>query len=178
MTREVNLVSHLPSFLAEFKEIAVTLKAENPEFVLTWKAADRVLKNEFIELADEYGISRFEKILNILPSSNDTLESRRAKIRTQWFNNISGTLKGLISKLTSLCGNSDFTITKRYDKYQIEILTSLEMYGQVEELERVANSIIPCNIIVILKNGITCTANGFPSSAGAICFTEQFIITD
>lgn len=61
MTREVDLVSYLPPFLAEFKEIAVTLKAENPEFVLVWNAAERVLQNEFIETADEYGISRFEK---------------------------------------------------------------------------------------------------------------------
>ena len=67
MTREVDLVSYLPPFLAEFKEIAITLEAENPEFVLVWNAAERVLSNEFIETADEYGISRFEKILKILP---------------------------------------------------------------------------------------------------------------
>ena len=41
MTREVDLVSYLPPFLAEFKEIAVTLEAENPEFVLVWNAAER-----------------------------------------------------------------------------------------------------------------------------------------
>ena len=45
MTREVDLVSYLPPFLAEFKEIAVTLEAENPEFVLVWNAAERVLYN-------------------------------------------------------------------------------------------------------------------------------------
>lgn len=178
MIRGVDLVSYLPPFMADFKEIAVTLEAENPEFVLAWKAADRVLKNEFIESADEYGISRFEKILNILPSTEDTLESRRAKVRTQWFNNASGTLKGLISKLTLLCGNSNFIITKRYNEYRIEIITSLGMYGQVEELERVVNSIIPCNMIIVLKNEINCMANGLSSSAGAVCFAEQFIITN
>jgi hypothetical protein len=68
MIREVDLVSYLPPFIAEYKETNLTLTAENPEFVLVWKAADRTLKNEFIETADEYGISRFEKILHILPS--------------------------------------------------------------------------------------------------------------
>ena len=93
MTREVDLVSYLPPFLAEFKEIAVTLEAENPEFVLVWNAAERVLYNEFIETADEYGISRFEKILNILPSKEDTLESRRARVQARWFNTIPYTMK-------------------------------------------------------------------------------------
>ena len=54
MTREVDLVSYLPPFLAEFKEIAVALEAENPEFQIVWKATDKVLKNRFISTADEY----------------------------------------------------------------------------------------------------------------------------
>ena len=44
MIREVDLVSYLPPFMAEFKEIMATLEAENPEFVLVWEAADRVLQ--------------------------------------------------------------------------------------------------------------------------------------
>ena len=88
MTKTVDLVSYLPPFMVDFKEISVTLEAENPEFVLVWNAADRVLQNEFIESADEYGISRFEKILNILPSTEDTLESRRARVQARWFNTI------------------------------------------------------------------------------------------
>lgn len=44
MTKTVDLVSYLPPFMADFKEISVTLEAENPEFVLVWKAADRVLQ--------------------------------------------------------------------------------------------------------------------------------------
>lgn len=57
MNRQVDLLSYLPPFLQEFKENRETLNAENPEFILVWNGADRVLKNEFIETADEYGIS-------------------------------------------------------------------------------------------------------------------------
>ena len=70
MIREVDLVSYLPPFMAEFKEIMATLEAENPEFVLVWEAADRVLQNEFIETSDEYGISRWERILGVFPKTN------------------------------------------------------------------------------------------------------------
>lgn len=152
MTREINLVSYLPQFVAEFKEINVALEAENPEFVLVWKAADRVLKNEFIETADEYGISRFEKILNILPSKEDTLESRRSRVQARWINNIPYTLKILIEKIIALCGESNFIITKNYFNYRIRIETTLELYGQVEELERLMEGIIPCNIVVDSHN--------------------------
>lgn len=178
MTREVDLVSYLPPFLAEFKEIAVTLEAENPEFVLVWNAAERVLYNEFIETADEYGISRFEKILNILPSKEDTLESRRARVQARWFNTIPYTMKSFLAKLIALCGDSDFTVTKEYEKYKVEILTNLELFGQVEELERIIDSMIPCNMIVISLNEIPCGAAGFAFIAGGVCSVEHFFITN
>lgn len=178
MTREVDLVSYLPPFLAEFKEIAVTLEAENPEFVLVWNAAERVLYNEFIETADEYGISRFEKILNILPSTEDTLESRRARVQARWFNTIPYTMKSFLAKLVALCGDSDFTVTKEYQNYKVHILTNLELFGQVEELEHIIDSMIPCNMIVISMNEIPCDAAGFAFIAGGVCSVEHFFITN
>ena len=168
MTKTVDLVSYLPPFMADFKEISVTLEAENPEFVLVWKAADRVLQNEFIESADEYGISRFEKILNILPSTEDTLESRRARVQARWFNTIPYTMKSFLAKLVALCGDSDFTVTKDYSNYRLHIETHLELYGQVEELEKNIESMIPCNMIADSQNLIAKDTTGCSFIAGAI----------
>lgn len=176
--KTVDLVSYLPPFMAEFKEISVTLEAENPEFVLVWNAAEQVLRNEFIETADEYGISRFEKILNILPSKEDTLESRRSRIQARWFNTVPYTMKALISKLIALCGDSDFEIIKEYDVYKITILTNLELFGQVEELEHIIDNMIPCNMLVISNNEIPCGATGFAFIAGGVCSVEKFFITN
>lgn len=178
MIREVDLVSYLPPFLAEFKEIAVALEAENPEFILVWSAAERVLKNEFIETADEYGISQFEKILKILPSTEDTLESRRARVGARWFNTIPYTLKAFIAKLIALCGDSDFTVTKEYESYKIEISTSLELFGQIEELERIIDSMIPCNMIAHSVNEISCRASGSVVLGGKPIHTVTALISN
>ena len=48
MIREVDLVSYLPPFIAEFQEINSTLTAENPEFKIVWEAADRVLDRKSV----------------------------------------------------------------------------------------------------------------------------------
>lgn len=179
MIREVDLVSYLPPYLQEYnKETVAALQAENPEFVLVWNAVERVLNNEFIESADEYGISRFEKILNILPSTEDTLESRRARVQARWYNVIPYTIRTLISKLVALCGDSDFTITKEYMQYKIEIFTSLELFGQVDELERIIDNMIPCNMIVSSENEILCNSMGFAFVAGGVCSVEHFFITN
>ena len=178
MIREVDLVSYLPPSMADFKEVAVTLEAENPEFKIIWDAANQVLYNEFIATADEYGISRFEAILKILPSKEDTLESRRARVQARWFNAIPYTMKALISKLIALCGDNNFTITKQFDFYRLELETHLELYGQVDELEYIINTMLPCNIVVVSDNKIICDVKGLAAFAGGICITEHFFITN
>ena len=179
MIREVDLVSYLPLFMAEYPEIAVTLEAENPEFVLVWNAQNRVLYNEFIATADEYGISRFEKILKILPSSEDTLESRRSKVQARWFNAIPYTMKTFIAKLISLCGENNFVLVKDFDYYRIYLQTYLELFGQVEELENIINTMLPANIVVDSQNSIpNCGAEGNAYAAGGIISVETFFITN
>ena len=176
MNRTVDLVSYLPPFMTEFKEIRAALEAENQEFVLVWKAAGRVLQNEFLASADEYGISRFEKILEILPSIEDTLESRRARVQARWMNTIPYTFRSLIEKMIALCGETDFKIIKDYYHYRIEFQTSLILYGQVEELERILERMLPCNLVIDSKNRIACAPNGKVSVGGAVQQTVHVTI--
>ena len=89
MIRDVDFVDYyLPPFMQKYKEPVAAMKAEEPEFQIVWKAVDRILYNHFISTADEYGISRFEKMLGIYPSSEDTLESRRSRVQSKWFNTV------------------------------------------------------------------------------------------
>lgn len=177
MTRDVSLLAYLPPFMQDFTEIAATLNAEDPEFVIVWDSADRVLKNQFIATADEYGISRFEKILKILPSKEDTLESRRSRVQNRWFNDMPCTLRTLVYRLTTLCADHGFTLTKYFtDAYTLEIHTDLELFGQVEELERIIGSVIPCNLVVKSTNYIILNAAGSVSLGGTIVQNQNFVV--
>lgn len=168
MIREVNLVSYLPPFMAEFKEVAAALEAENPEFVLAWEAADRVLRNAFIETADEYGMSRFEKLLGVLPSVDDTLEQRRKTVIANWANKISYTSKFLYAKLVSLCGRDGFTLT--IEGYRLEVVIYAGEGTLAEVVEGLLSSAAPANMIcsvlyeyphkgAIYHGGMLCSAD-------------------
>lgn len=176
MTRDVELISYLPPFVAEYKEIKETLTAENPEFKFLWDATNRILYNEFIGTADEYGIRRYEQLLKIYPSKEDTLESRRDRIMARWMKSLPYTQKMMIEKLISICGENNFIIIKKYDEYRIEIEISAETYGQVEELENTIGAMIPVNIILVLQNKILCDIENTVSAAWSVSFTETFFI--
>lgn len=135
--------------------------------------------NRFISTADEYGISRFEKMLKIYPTADDTLESRRSRVQSKWFNTIPYTWKVLLQKLLVLCGDSDFEVTGDFKTgYTLYIDTDLELYGQVEELENIINTMIPENLVVVSKNSIPCNIKGAVLFGGGICFINEFIITN
>ena len=178
MIREVDLVACLPPFMQRYKEPAAALEAENPEFQILWDAADRVLKNGFIGTADEDGLSRFERVLKIEPSKSDTLESRRARIQARWVRTIPYTERVLVEKLAILCQGSHFTLTKRYDCYKIEVDVSLELFGQTQELERILGDMIPCNMVVDIRNTLNLMAEGNVWTGGGICSIETFFVTN
>lgn len=173
MIREVDLVSYLPPFMQKYKEPAAALKAETPEFIIVWSGVDRILYNHFISTADEYGIARFERLLNINPSDEDTLESRRSRCQSKWFNRIPYTLRVLLQKLMVLCGDMNFTVTNKFaEGYTLTLGTNLELYGQVEELEHIIDEVVPCNIVTSTTNHICCTADGQVYAGGCIAYTD------
>lgn len=179
MIRDVDLASYLPPFMQGYKEPVAALDAENPEFMLVWKAVDHTLYNHFISTADEYGVSRYEKMLGIHPTDEDTLESRRSRVQSRWFTSIPYTMKVLIQKLKILCGDTDFTLKNDFaEGYTLTIETDLELYGQVEEIERIINSAIPENIVVKSKNSIPCHVGGAVLFGGGVCFISEFRITN
>ena len=160
MIRNTDLVSYLPPFLADIRELKAALEAEDPEFELVWKAADKILSNEFIQTADENGISRFEAMLRLYPQSDDTLEVRRARVMAAWYSNLPYTYRLLIKKLSILCGGTDFSVTKKYGSYCISVITHLKSYDQIAELKDMLNKMLPANMIVNLYNSIAVKIGG------------------
>lgn len=153
MIRNVNLVSYLPEFIQTYKEPVVALEAENIEFHTIWEAVNRILCNRFIATSDEYGISRFEKMLNIYPTSEDTLENRRLRVQSKWFNKIPYTMKSLKSLLTTLCGENGY-ILKVDTTYELVIRLGISNENNVDTINSLLEEMLPVNIErkVILLN--------------------------
>lgn len=178
MIREVDLLMYLPLFMQSYREPVETLKAENPEFMLMWNATDRVLYNRFIATADEYGISRFERMLKISPMEEDTLESRRARVQSRWFNTIPYTWRVLLQKMIVLCGDTHFIMTGDFETgYTLTLATNLELFGQVEELEGALEVLLPCNVAANAQNTMLVSGAGECHAHGGISFAQDILIT-
>lgn len=152
MIRDVDIISYLPSVIADIKVINIAMAAESKEFVLIWKATDKVLKNEFITSADEYGIAEFEKILHILPSVNDTLEVRRARVQAGWFAALPYTWRMFVQKIMEICGTTYPVSIMREESYMVNLEAGIELQWQIESLIDMVEKMLPCNMGIAVKN--------------------------
>ena len=154
MSKAVDLLSYWMPILRNIKEFREIAKAEEPEIILILEAIEQTLANMFIETANEAGIERFEKMLNITPDKGEDLSTRRVKILTSWSNNGTYTITNLKEMLTTFCGEGNFEIIEKYDEYILEIVTQLSVRDAFETVYSLIKDVIPCNLIVEINNAI------------------------
>jgi hypothetical protein len=152
MKRTADLISYLPPIFQGYKEYKSIMDTENHEFQLVFDTSEQVLNNIFIQDCNLEGIKRYEAILKIKPSANDTLETRKFRVLSRWNDEIPYTWKTLLAKLDSICGKDNYSIILINDEYKIQLETHIGVYGGVDELNHVLTTMLPCNLIIISHN--------------------------
>lgn len=153
MAKEVDLLSYWMPVLRQIKELKEIAKTEEPELRYLLEACDRTLRNMFITTADEYGISRFESMTRIFPERGSDLETRRFNVLIKWNDKVPYTDEELYNRLFSLCGSEDkFEIDPHYEEYRIDITTELGIKGAFDAVTNLIMDMLPCNLVLILKN--------------------------
>lgn len=178
MVRDINLIEHLPLFIQVYREIHLIMNAENPEFQLVVNESERIKNNQFIQTCDMEGISRFEKLLHINPSSDDTLQSRISRVLIRWNDIVPYTWKVFLTKLDTLCGVGNYDVIPNFTEYALKIITHLDMYGQVDELESILDYMLPANLVIDSDNELHYDMKSDLFFAGGMCLCKMYELTD
>lgn len=152
MIRIVDLKSHLPKYMQEYKEISTIMSTENPEFQLVDNESERIFNNLYIKYCNEDGIAHFEKILNIDPGGSISLDARISKVLSKWSETLPYTYKTLINRLNSLCGENNYSIN--LNNYILELITHFEDSDQVIILLEMLSDLLPANVLIHLTNSL------------------------
>ena len=145
---DIDLLSYLPPFMAAYRELSAGLRAEEPEFRLLWQGAHRVLVNQFVLTADDFGLKRYETLLHLLPAPGDSIETRRARILAALMRHPPYTITWLRAWLDGLCGEGahretveDYTLSLWFDG---SALTRVHLTAQ--EIIYLLYPILPVNL--------------------------------
>ncbi len=148
MIREIDLREYLPPFLVEYRELKRILETENIFLQQVENENWQIVDNRFITSCDEYGISRYERMMNITPLDDDTLDDRRFRILSNWNKVLPYNFAFLYNQLVTLCGEDNFSMTIENMVLTIKLgLTSKRQTNAVQEL---CDTIVPCAVLVII----------------------------
>ncbi len=146
MYREVDLLSYLPLYVQNYREIQKIMESEKPEVEGLFQELYTLRQNQYILTCDEVGIERFEKLLGIVPFKSEELEKRRAKVLLAWVTDLPFTYETLEVQLTSLLTKEGFKMALYNDIYRLDVCISLFQKGMYDEVVKLLKWVVPCNI--------------------------------
>ena len=140
---ERNLMDYLPQFLRDYAEFQGIMGAEQPEFQRAWDEADALLDNQFVETAGELGLSRWEKILGIVPKGTDRLDDRRFRILTRINEELPYTLPQLKIMLETLFGKDHYSVVMEENSYILQVKVGLAAKNNFSDVESLLKRVTP-----------------------------------
>ena len=178
MIRDVNLLEYLPPFMQEYAEMQQIMNAEQPDVQVLEDETEIIKNNQFIQSCNIVGIRKFEQLMHIVPLPDDTLDARISRVLTRWNDVVPYTKQTLKAKLDTLCGVGNYTMIPNFDAYTLDIITHLELSGQVDELDYILSYMIPANIVLTARNEINMLMNATAKIASGIVSCETFELSD
>ena len=152
MNKEIDLLSYLPLFVQDYREIQAITNVDSDELQKLSNQIYVTKENQFITTCDGVGISRFERLLNIMPDESDSLEERIKKVLIIWNDSIIYTYKGLIKILNDRLGKNNYSCELKYNEYTfvLELKLKNKKINEFDIYTRL-RQIIPANIVLNLE---------------------------
>lgn len=141
----------LPPFLRGYSEIKEIMNVENVEIETIAKTHNQIVDNRYIHTCDESGIERFEKMLKIIPLSNDTLDDRKLRCMTKWNQKLPYNYAVLSDKLSDICGEDGYELNMDFQNLHLGIKIALGVKNQFSSVEKMVDAMIPCNVVTNIE---------------------------
>ena len=142
-----NLIEYLPEFIQEYQEIKEIMAAEQVDVEASWDAVTNALNDQFVVDATETGISRWEKILSIVPMTTNTLDERKFRILARLNEQLPYTEEKLNEMLTSLCGENGYVLRVRPDEYTVLVKLAVANTVNYQSVIDMLDKVLPANLL-------------------------------
>lgn len=140
--------------MREYYEFKQLCKSGDIEVSSIDKAVDWNFDSAFISDCDATVLSKYERLLGIIPTSSQSIENRRNMVLLQWNTVASMTLSQFISKLQEYCGKDNIYVdTSREQFYQLVLWLNIHKVD-VPIIKDFVDTWLPMNVNYTL-NGKT-----------------------
>ena len=147
--RVVDIKEYWSPVVAESLEFTLIADVENPEFNYLWEKIYGLVDEFFVKSASEYGVSRMEKIMNIVPTKTDTLDQRKDRLIWKMNLKLPYTMRFLKNILASMVGEENRFVEHDNDT-QVLTVRIKEGLRDMIQLKKDLEKIIPQHLVLDL----------------------------
>lgn len=137
---------YLPEELKKYREFIAIGDTVDKQFDKLETDKRRVLLNGFIMTLDDYGCTRWEKMLHLVRRDSDDLEDRRKRILIKFLNQLPYTEKRLREMLDSICGAGEYTLKVDIVEECVRVRIALSRKNQIHEVNKMLEDVVPLNL--------------------------------
>ena len=141
-------MDYLPSVVKNTREFVEIDRTEVPELNELWLSIDKLTNDQFISLAHESGIKRWENMLKITPKETETLDVRRFRVLARVNEQPPYTSRALTEQLINLCGADGYSLTVKNTTFEIIVKVALTAKGKFDEVISLVNRLSPANMVL------------------------------
>lgn len=138
------LLDYLPDALRPYRELRAIAAGQQVLFEALWQSLDRALDDQFIATADDYALTRWERMLGIYARGTETLDARRARVLARLCEQLPFTLRTLRVQLEALCGAGGFTIELFSGNNALRVRAPLALRNYQDDIRDLLERVVPC----------------------------------
>lgn len=178
MDKILDLRTHLPQYYKDVREIDIIAKAVM--YVLSNLRTEilQILANNFVQTANEYGVERLERILDITPDPTLDLESRRQRVLSKMATSTIFTLRVLQTNLQEMCDNGEYTLDMNYDTFYMDLKVRVGKKGMLDVLYDLLYTMLPAHVGFYLHNHLPAVSQGGTFFAAAARLKHVYKVVD
>ena len=149
------LIDYYPPVIAAIKDMQQIVKGQQPLINGLWDAISFVTENQFIDTATEEGVKQWENELGIVPSSAETLNQRKKRLKNKWVPDNRFTMIWLYDWLKQVSERNDLRKPTVKDYVLTVTLPAIVDYLSIfADLENYKPANIKLDSVVSLEDGV------------------------
>lgn len=143
------LMDYLPGIMQDYEEMQQIMQVEQPGIEALWEACDSLMNEAYVQTETGLGAKRWESILEISPKDTDTLEVRNFRIQGRLVEDLPYTYRMFERQLIALCKEKGYSLfMTEQNGLTLKIRVALSAKELKDEVVKLAERIVPCNIIL------------------------------
>ena len=147
----INTIQYYPPHIADIEEFKRIAKVYDKKLQLIWDNIDQMQTNRRFEEMDEAECSRWEIMLNIKLTGEETLGDRRRNIKGIWTSGLPYTAKKFKEVLDAMIGPEYYLLDINRQKKTLKVDLMLDVIMQDKYIYNLMRAMAPADMIVTVS---------------------------